>query len=63
MKDKAPIGIEPMHKGFADLSLTSWVRRRCGAHSIEAPHFCQHCVLRITQYAIVSSWQAQEPWA
>ena len=23
-----PIGFEPMHKGFADLSLTTWVRRR-----------------------------------
>ena len=24
---EAPIGFEPMHKGFADLSLTTWVRR------------------------------------
>ena len=25
---KAPSGFEPLHKGFADLSLTTWVRRR-----------------------------------
>jgi hypothetical protein len=25
--EKAPTGIEPVYKGFADLSLTSWVRR------------------------------------
>jgi hypothetical protein len=24
---KAAIGFEPMHRGFADLSLTTWVRR------------------------------------
>ena len=24
---EAAIGFEPMHKGFADLSLTTWVRR------------------------------------
>ena len=28
---KAPIRIELMHKGFADLSLTAWVRRRNNA--------------------------------
>ena len=27
---EAPIGIEPMYKGFADLSLTTWVRRLGG---------------------------------
>src|SRR5436190_21093801 len=28
IKEEAPIGFEPMHKGFADLSLTTWVRRQ-----------------------------------
>ena len=26
-KMEAAIGFEPMHRGFADLSLTTWVRR------------------------------------
>src|SRR2546425_11477364 len=34
---EAPIGFEPMHKGFADLSLTTWVRRH------------QYCRLIITK--------------
>jgi hypothetical protein len=27
---EARVGIEPTHKGFADLSLTTWVPRRVG---------------------------------
>ena len=28
---EARVGIEPTHKGFADLSLTTWVPRPCEA--------------------------------
>ena len=31
---EAPIGFEPMHKGFADLSLTTWVRRPTSGEAI-----------------------------
>ncbi len=27
-KNEAPSGFEPLHEGFAGLSLTAWVRRR-----------------------------------
>ena len=29
---EARVGIEPTHKGFADLSLTTWVPRLAGLH-------------------------------
>jgi hypothetical protein len=29
---EARVGIEPTHKGFADLSLTTWVPRPCSIH-------------------------------
>src|SRR5262245_56544827 len=33
---EAAIGFEPMHRGFADLSLTTWVRRPVKACRLEA---------------------------
>ena len=39
-KKEAPGGIEPPHKGFADLSLTTWVRRQ-SAENI--PYFASEC--------------------
>jgi hypothetical protein len=32
---EAAIGIEPMNKGFADLCLTTWLRRRLGMSNAE----------------------------
>lgn len=37
-KTEAPIGIEPMHEGFADLSLTTWARRLVHGKSITGLH-------------------------
>src|SRR6516164_7156817 len=36
---EARVGIEPTHKGFADLSLTTWVPRPCSIHqcSVRSP--------------------------
>src|SRR5260221_78270 len=33
---EARVGIEPTHKGFADLSLTTWVPRLCSYVSVPA---------------------------
>ena len=37
MSLEARVGIEPTHKGFADLSLTTWVPRLIGVGYIENP--------------------------
>jgi hypothetical protein len=44
---EAPRGFEPRHKGFADLSLTTWVRRHIheeGKKSAFANHFLPSCL-------------------
>jgi hypothetical protein len=38
---EARVGIEPTHKGFADLSLTTWVPRLWVGYSLEAPLNCK----------------------
>ena len=40
LKKEAPGGIEPPHKGFADLSLTTWVRRQSAGN---IPYFASEC--------------------
>ena len=35
---EAAIGIEPMNKGFADLCLTTWLRRRSFQMKSEGKH-------------------------
>src|ERR1700759_2440292 len=35
-KLEARVGIEPTHKGFADLSLTTWVPRLCNLHTLNS---------------------------
>ena len=34
---EARVGIEPTHKGFADLSLTTWVPRPCSIEQRSEP--------------------------
>ena len=42
---EARVGIEPTHKGFADLSLTTWVPRLIGAALSRTPgRFKDECI-------------------
>ena len=38
---QATSGFEPLNKAFAELSLTTWVRRLGGRNSIKMPQFYQ----------------------
>ena len=40
---EARVGIEPTHKGFADLSLTTWVPRLSANSIAKLAHDCQCC--------------------
>ena len=40
-KSKAPIRIELMNEGFADLSLTTWARRQKHSYYIKKQYFMQ----------------------
>ena len=47
-KEKAPSGFEPLHKGFADLSLTTWVRRHVRKHILQY-HSSRRATRRVAQ--------------
>ena len=49
---EARVGIEPTHKGFADLSLTTWVPRLGGLHTLFSP---ADCIGSVTQAGIIWS--------
>src|SRR6266550_2492438 len=42
VRQKAPVGIEPTNRGFADLCLTTWLRRRGPRKSLEHYAFSTH---------------------
>ena len=54
---EAPIGFEPMHKGFADLSLTTWVRRPVDPLSYAIfPRFFQKMSVIMSTIGIRAAW-------
>ena len=49
---EAAIGIEPMNKGFADLCLTTWLRRLTGEHNDEGGKMKQHLLENPQAFAL-----------
>jgi hypothetical protein len=49
---EAAIGIEPMNKGFADLCLTTWLRRHFGSLKQEGGKMKQH-LLESTRLSVL----------
>lgn len=49
-KLEARVGIEPTHKGFADLSLTTWVPRLGGPLTAFSPAGCMGSVTQAERF-------------
>ena len=47
---EAPGGFEPPHKGFADLSLTTWVRRHAGKREKWKGKICRRLLNKFSLY-------------